>query len=79
MEKIDKQFPGIQLLKNNNGWQVVVPEKYNDGHEAHFAQVMKKYLEYLQKNNMPDWEVPNMLSKYYITTEAKRLASAKKS
>jgi hypothetical protein len=79
LEKIDKQFPGIQLLKNNNGWQVVVPEKYNDGHEAHFAQVMKKYLEYLQKNNMPDWEVPNMLSKYYITTEAKRLASAKKS
>jgi predicted dehydrogenase len=79
LEKINKQFPGIQLHKNNNGWQVIVPEKYNDGHEAHFAQVMKKYLEYLQQNNMPEWEVPNMLSKYYITTAAKKLASAKKS
>lgn len=78
LEKINKQFPGIQLLRNKNGWQVIVPEKYNDGHEAHFAQVMSKYLEYLQHNNMPEWEVPNMLSKYYITTSAKSLASKKK-
>lgn len=78
LEKINKQFPGIQLLKTKNGWQAIVPEKYNDGHEAHFAQVMSKYLDYLQYNNMPEWEVPNMLSKYYITTTAKSIASKKK-
>ena len=77
LENINKQFPGIALLKNNAGWQIIVPEKYNDGHEAHFAQVMKKYIEYLNQKNMPDWEIPNMLSKYYITTQAKALANKK--
>jgi predicted dehydrogenase len=77
LERINKQFPGIALLENNAGWQIIVPEKYNDGHEAHFAQVMKKYIEYLKQKNMPDWEIPNMLSKYYITTQAKTLANKK--
>jgi predicted dehydrogenase len=77
LERIHKQFPGIALLKNNTGWQIIVPEKYNDGHEAHFAQVMKKYIDYLKQKNMPDWEIPNMLSKYYITTQAKTLANKK--
>ena len=77
LENINKQFPGIALMKNNAGWQIIVPEKYNDGHEAHFAQVMKKYIEYLNQKNMPDWEIPNMLSKYYITTQAKTLANKK--
>ena len=77
LERINKQFPGIALMKNNAGWQIIVPEKYNDEHEAHFAQVMKKYIEYLKQKNMPDWEIPNMLSKYYITTQAKTLANKK--
>jgi hypothetical protein len=79
VDKINKQYPGISIQKNDFGWQLVVPEKYNVGHEAHFAQVMDKYLGYLQHKNMPSWEVPNMLSKYFITTRAKELASKKKS
>jgi predicted dehydrogenase len=79
IDKINKQFPGVNISKNDFGWQLVVPEKYNDGHEAHFAQVMAKYLAYLKEKNMPKWEVPNMLSKYFITTSAKELASKKKS
>ncbi len=75
--KINKIFPGISIQKNKRGWQLIVPEVYNNGHEAHFAQVMNKYLEYLKLNNMPTWEVPNMLSKYYITTTAKAMASKK--
>lgn len=77
IENLNTQFPGIGLAKTNAGWKIIVPEKYNNGHEAHFAQVMEKYIAYLKQNNMPDWEVPNMLSKYYITTQAKTLASKK--
>ena len=77
LANINKKFPGITVQKNATGWQLLVPEVYNDGHEAHFAQVMNKYLEYLKNNNMPNWEVPNMLSKYYITTTVKAMASKK--
>ena len=31
----------------------------------------------LLHNNMPAWEVPNMLAKYYTTTQARKLASKK--
>ena len=78
IQKISQTFPGIALVKISNGWTISVPEKYNDGHESHFAQVTKKYLDYLQNNNMPAWEVPNMIAKYYTTTKAKELANTKK-
>lgn len=36
---IQRDFPGIEITKITNGWEVVVPEKYNEGHEAHFGRV----------------------------------------
>lgn len=78
IQKISKDFPGIALVKVKSGWTISVPEKYNDGHESHFAQVTKKYLDYLQNNNMPSWEIPNMIAKYYTTTKAKEMANTKK-
>ncbi len=44
------------------------------GHEQHFAQVTEKFLRFLAEGNMPAWEVPDMLAKYYTTTEAYRLS-----
>lgn len=74
---VSKAFPGISAEKTDKGWMIKVPERYNDGHEAHFAQVTKKYLDYLQNNTMPAWEVPNMIAKYYTTTLAKEMAEKK--
>ena len=71
---LETRYPGIALRKSGNGWQVVIPEKYNVGHEAHFGQVMERFLGYLSEGNMPAWEVPNMLAKYYTTTQALEIA-----
>lgn len=65
---------GLDVKTAGNLWQVVIPEKYYVGHEAHFAQVTENFLRYLSGTPMPDWEVPNMLAKYYTTTEAYRLS-----
>jgi hypothetical protein len=53
-----------------------VPEKYNEGHEAHFGRVTEKYLQYLKEGKLPSWEVPNMIAKYYTTTSALELAKS---
>jgi Fe-S cluster assembly scaffold protein SufB len=53
---------------------VLIPEESHIGHEAHFRKVMEAYLRYLAKGGLPEWEVPNMLAKYYITTQALELA-----
>ena len=66
---------GLGLEKvNNNTWKVIVPQKYKVGHEAHFAQVTEKYLEYLKAGKVPDIEVQNMITKYYTTTSALKMA-----
>ncbi len=64
------QYPGIELVKNNKGWTVSIPDSYKEGHEAHFGRVTGKFIEYLKDGTIPAWEVPNMLAKYYTTTQA---------
>jgi predicted dehydrogenase len=70
------KFNGIELKANAAGWEVIIPEKYKEGHEAHFSRVTEKFLDYLSNGTLPSWEVPNMISKYYTTTQA--LAVARK-
>lgn len=71
---VQKQFPGIGIEETAKGWKVTVPEKYNDGHEAHFGIVASRYFDYLKQGKLPVWEVPNMLAKYYTTTQALKKA-----
>ncbi|HEX5025691.1 MAG TPA: putative oxidoreductase C-terminal domain-containing protein [Agriterribacter sp.] len=75
--KIVTTYPGVTVEKSGAEWKVVVPAKYDVGHEAHFGQVMERYLQYLKEGKLPDWEVPNMIAKYYTTTTALETASKK--
>jgi predicted dehydrogenase len=77
-KKLQAKYSGVELKKSANGWQVVIPSKYKEGHEEHFARVTEKFLKYIKNNNMPAWEVPNMLTKYFITTKALQIASNNK-
>ncbi len=70
-------YPGLKLKKiDERTWMINIPGKFRLGHEAHFGQVTRNYLEYLEKGDMPGWEVPDMITKYYITTEALKMARA---
>jgi predicted dehydrogenase len=72
--KLAATWPGLDVRPAGNLWQLVIPEKYNVGHETHFSQVTENFLHYLGGTPIPEWEVPNMLAKYYTTTEAYRLS-----
>lgn len=78
IKSVQNKYPGVEVKKNDKGWEVIVPESYKEGHEAHFTRVTEKFLEYLKNKNMPEWEVPNMLAKYYTTTKALELARKEK-
>jgi hypothetical protein len=72
---IETKYPGISLKRIDQlKWIVNVPDGYRVGHEAHFGQVTEKFLEYIQDGRMPDWEVPNMITKYYTIIRALDLA-----
>jgi predicted dehydrogenase len=74
VEKLAQRWPGLSVKAEAGRCQIVIPEKYNVGHEAHFAEVTRQFLRYLADGKMPQWEVANMLAKYYTTTEAYRIS-----
>lgn len=76
VEKLSERFPGLGVVKvtDANSWRVEIPEAFRTSHEDHFREVTEKYLEYLVEGKLPDWEVPNMIAKYYVTTAALELA-----
>jgi len=81
LDKVVKSFPqnGLTIENvNKNTWKIVIPAVVKVGHESHFAQVTAKYLEYLKDGKLPEWEVPNMIAKYYTTTLALKLAKEAK-
>jgi predicted dehydrogenase len=74
-QDIANKYPGIKLVKlSDKLWTVEIPDKYKLGHEAHFGEVTEKFLSYLKSGKLPEWEVPNMITKYFTTTEAMKMA-----
>jgi len=59
---------------NGNSLKIIIPKKYRVGHEEHFGQVTAKFLEYMKEGKLPEWEVPDMITKYYTTTSALKMA-----
>jgi len=72
--KLAEDYPGIELIKLENAYRISIPQELKIGHEAHFGQVTKQFLKYLEAGKLPDWEVPNSIAKYYTTTAAYELA-----
>jgi hypothetical protein len=77
LKEVIKTFPydNLQIEAiNSTTLKINVPEKYRVSHEDHFGQVTAKFLEYLEAAKLPEWEVPGMITKYYTTTTALKLA-----
>jgi len=79
VQQLQGEFPGTTYLEYDNGWQLEIPINLYLGHEAHFGKVAEAYFGYLVDGNLPNWEVPNMITKYYITTQAREMAMGNES
>ena len=76
--EVAAEFPGTTFKKiNEDTWKIDIPEAFKIGHEAHFAQVTQNYLKYLESGQLPKWEIPNMVAKYFTTTAALEMAKPK--
>jgi predicted dehydrogenase len=72
--KISREYEGLKVEQQGNTVHIVIPDKYRIGHEAHFGQVMKRFLKYMEQGKVPEWETANMRAKYYTTTKALEMA-----
>lgn len=71
---LQDQYPGVSVQREGKAWRVTVPEKYDVGHEAHFARVTANFLGYLRDGQMPGWETPDMITKYATIMQAYQLS-----
>ena len=69
------RYPGLAVETAGEELHVVVPDAFRTGHEAHFAEVTRRFLEYLKDpGSMPRFEHANMLAKYFVTTSGTELS-----
>jgi predicted dehydrogenase len=72
---LQDRFPGTGVVDLGRELRLSIPEKLRIGHEDHFAQVTRNFLRYVRdRSALPAWERPNMMAKYFVTTEGTALA-----
>ena len=72
---LQTKYPGIGVDASGSQLRVTIPDRYRVGHEAHFAEVTTRFLQYFNDSRlMPGWEKANMLAKYYLTTRAVQMS-----
>lgn len=76
VEKIQKSYPFISVSPTSikGEYLINIPVEYREGHESHFKYVAESFFNFLVNRDMPEWEKANTLAKYYITTQAVKLA-----
>jgi predicted dehydrogenase len=68
-------YSGLGVADEGERLRVTVPDCYRVGHEAHFGEVARQFLQFVKQDaTLPPWEKPNMLAKYFVTTEGVRLS-----
>jgi predicted dehydrogenase len=77
VDRLQAVYPGLELQAEGDKWHISIPAKHRTDHEAHFGQVMEKFLGFLKAGKLPAWEVPNMIAKYYTTTMALEMAQGR--
>ena len=76
LARIAKEHPGLSCEKTDEAgtWRITYPKAYDNGHEAHFGQVVQMYLDWMKAGKEDPIYIDNMLVKYHTIVEAWKLA-----
>lgn len=66
-QKLQQKYPGTEFIKNGDQWEVK-PGTFVRTNSAEVA------IDYIRDGNMPHWEAPNMIAKYFTTIDALKKA-----
>ena len=73
---LSKRWPGVSAEPTDEVgvWRVVRPEGHDEGHEAHFGEVVRSFLGWVDRGMEDPTYVDNMLVKYHTIVEAWKMA-----
>jgi hypothetical protein len=73
--RLQPEFAGLGLEEADGALRLTIPNRLRVGHEEHFELLVRQFLEYVRApRTLPAWEQPNLLAKYFVTTEGVRMA-----
>jgi predicted dehydrogenase len=76
--RLKEKYAGVAVEDQGSRFHIVIPPALRISHEDHFALLVDRFLGYLRRpETLPAWEKPNMLAKYYVTTQGVALGRAK--
>ncbi len=80
LAKVRGKWAGVAAVATDEKgvWRITYPSEYDIGHEAHFSQVVRMYLDWMKAGKEDPDYVDNMLVKYYTIVEARKKARAAK-
>jgi hypothetical protein len=75
VDALQASYPGVAAQGTGERWHIGIPDEYRVGHEAHFGEVTRQFLKFVDApRSMPAWERANMLAKYFVTTHGVALS-----
>ena len=78
VDDLQSVWPGLAIRQTAHEARLVMPDRFRVTHEAHFAQVARRFFDYVKSpHSLPAWERSYMLAKYYVSTKGVELAKAK--
>lgn len=72
LARIAEAWPGVAAVATDEPsvWRIAYPKAYDVGHEAHFSQVVRMFLDWMKAGRQDPLYIDNMLVKYYTIVEA---------
>lgn len=74
LEKHSATYPGMAIQREKNDYVIQVPKELRTTHEQHFGEARGTFLDMLATGGEPAEMRQNIVTKYTLLTEAKKLA-----
>ena len=74
LQKLSDKYPGIEMTQEENALLINIPDRLRTTHEQHFCKVRDAFLEKLDKGIIPAGDRTNIITKYTLLAEARKMA-----
>jgi predicted dehydrogenase len=73
LAQLQAEFPGISSSTDKQTVEIILPSEIKKSYDPTF----KTFITHIRNKDLPKWEVPNTIAKYFITTTALEMAKRK--
>lgn len=74
IDALQPRFPGVGYRRDGAILRLTIPEQLRTGHESHFAQVLDRFIGYIDCGEFPPDLAPALVAKYTLLARARELA-----